>query len=264
LISELSQLPVSDNEAPNPGFHDPAGSSVYDSDVSDLPGSIIGLDLNAGTQNNLPILSDPSDSIQTITFEEILESFPRPPASDSPVGDQITPGTHRASRQVIPINSSQANISTLGSRESNHCIPPPVSLSSSVNSRTFVESRPNSWRSCSFREVYLPIVPSLSTPLEPEDFLQSQELANRHSAFPPLVRSELELGSATVHRHQFNTDFIGLRTRTAPPRHYRQSPLRVSSRTSLVSIASKPLPPLPKPKKNFKDRLKLFLPHLLC
>jgi hypothetical protein len=312
LISDLLQYPVSDDEAPQPGFPEPPGSSVYDSDTGEAPDSVTGPDQNPGTPSNYPILPDPATLSSTVALKEILESFPLPPSRDSTGGERIFPNVHPTSLSLIPTISAQANISTLDRNEATDCTSssrltesllgdifsaeeqsstglrdaiietyhnadpslcgiselrntpassPDISTPSYINSPVVVEPHRIS------RQFHLPISQPLRSPPEPENCLPSQTRRSQYSVFPRLVSPESGHDYELRPPRRVNSQYIGHRKRRRTSRFNRQTPtpLRISVRASTVSIASKPLPPLPpvsKPKKDLKfavEKVKLLL-----
>ncbi|KAJ5467595.1 hypothetical protein N7475_005347 [Penicillium sp. IBT 31633x] len=149
LICELSKQPVSDDETPRPGSLGPSqfaeasgniacsnsalfsSSSVYDSEPGELPDSLYDCNETPGAQDP-EVSQDPRTSNDSWTFEELLESFPTPPARDQTIGERTPPHIVSETQRVLPKDSTRANT--------------PIVISSQVNSVT------SSYRTSRFSE----------------------------------------------------------------------------------------------------------------
>ncbi|KAJ5978289.1 hypothetical protein N7501_001631 [Penicillium viridicatum] len=135
LISELLQQLATDDEPPcldpsnlpehpkvsenvaHPGSFGPPSPSVYDSERGEPPDSVDNFNETPGNQGNCEESQDPRTLKQPGSFEQLLESFPRPPGRNQTVKDQSFSHVYSDAQRVPPKDSAQANTSTLASSQ---------------------------------------------------------------------------------------------------------------------------------------------------
>ncbi|KAJ5616692.1 hypothetical protein N7537_001806 [Penicillium hordei] len=135
LISELLQQLATEDEPPcldssdlpehlkasenvaHPGSFGPPSPSVYDSEIGEPPDSVDSFNETPATQGNCEESPDPKALKQPGSFEQLLESFPRPPGRNQTVKDQSFSHVYSDTQRVPPKDSAQANTSTLASSQ---------------------------------------------------------------------------------------------------------------------------------------------------
>jgi hypothetical protein len=266
LISELQQLVVSDDEAPLPILSRSAGSSTYDSNTGKAPDFVTGSHQNPGPSGISRTLLNPAISSSSISLEQILESFPLPPSRHSTFRERISPNIHHASSQVTPKHGARANISTLDSKVPlvDKTALGKTPASPSIKIPVAVGPRRTHFRStsCSYREVYLPVLKPLRSPSKPTRRLLSRARPFQYKVFPDVPALKLPPRPLNS-RSKGNR---GRPTRLASGRTTPSIASRAPSISAAVPNTSKPLPPLSKQKRNFKsavEKVKRFIrrPH---
>ncbi|KAJ5434874.1 hypothetical protein N7491_005469 [Penicillium cf. griseofulvum] len=135
LFSELRQQLASDNEHPclespelpehskasenvaSPRTVGPPSPSVYDSETGEPPNSVVSLNETRGTQDNCGTSQDPRTLNEPGSFEQLIQSFPRPPGRNQTVWDQSCPRVSSDSQRALQKDSTQANTSTVASSQ---------------------------------------------------------------------------------------------------------------------------------------------------
>lgn len=240
LIAHFLQDLVSEYQAPQSEAPDPASSSVYDSDIGENFDSLTGPNPNPETQDNSSTPPNPGTPSETLTLEELLQLFPRPPSSNySTIGEPSPVDIYQTTpQQLAHRNNTQANPSRFASSDLVNTsadfvdiTPPYTSNSPAVAEHpTIISQSP----SCSNRETRLPVAHS-PLPRVPEPRHHPGEHA-RYTCFPRILQSNLDVAQSvnTGRRHSFNTDLIGNRTPSVTSHFYRHTPLQTSSRVSPV------------------------------
>jgi hypothetical protein len=135
LFSELLQQLASDNEHPcfespelpqhskapenvaSPRSLGPPSPSIYDSETGEPPDSVVDLNATHGAQDNCEISQDPRTLNEPGSFEQLIQSFPRPPGRNQTVGDQSCSRVSSGFQRVLHKDSAQANTSTVASSQ---------------------------------------------------------------------------------------------------------------------------------------------------
>ncbi|KAJ5878119.1 hypothetical protein N7455_001584 [Penicillium solitum] len=114
---DLPEHPGASENAARPGSFGPPSPSVYDSEIGEPPDSVDNFNETPGTQGNCEDSQDPRTLKQPGSFEQLLESFPRPPGRNQTVKDQSFSHGYSDAQRVPPKDSAQANTSTLASSQ---------------------------------------------------------------------------------------------------------------------------------------------------
>ncbi|CDM34432.1 hypothetical protein PROQFM164_S03g001156 [Penicillium roqueforti FM164] len=276
-----------------PGSVEPPCSSVYDSEKGEPPDSVDNLNETPETQGNCEVSQDPRTLNHTGSFKKLLESFPRPPGRDQTVVDQDFSHVYSATQRLSPKDSAQANTSTLTSSHiksatslprisrfsedlvdsnpigeqdpSRVCAKADTSAldNTVVNTRKISSQIPSPSPSASCGELPLPDYHE-GQQVDPETSDQAQERANqeKYTIFPSYSSRVRPISYVIRKQHSFHSIFEGCSTPTDSPRYYQKTPLRLSTRPSIISLASRNRS-TPKRKRILKRFVKK-LKHLLC
>ncbi|KGO69417.1 hypothetical protein PITC_065020 [Penicillium italicum] len=117
---ESPELPEHSKASENlsrPGSVEPPSSSVYDSETGEPPSPVDNLNETTGTQGNCEASQDPRTLNHPGSFEQLLESFPKPPGHSQTVRNQVLSHIDPDAQRVPPKDSAQANTSTLASSQ---------------------------------------------------------------------------------------------------------------------------------------------------
>ncbi|KAJ5582977.1 hypothetical protein N7535_001597 [Penicillium sp. DV-2018c] len=295
LISELNQLPVSDNEAPHespqlppypgksandvhPGSAEYAASSVYSSSESGEPPDSFDIRSETpGEQVDYGVPQDPRTLNGSGTFTELLESFPTPPNHTGTTRERSFSHHRVPSKDSAPANTW----SFVSNRVSSVISSPRISrFSENLSDSGLIGEHQADTSALETSGLVLntpPTSPGLSTPpslgtslkdrrLQPsqsgtqgnlENSVRPQKRAFQYSAFPKSL-PRVHLSSYKLRRQCTHaTLFNECHTPKSTPRFYRQRSARIYSRPSVNSFATRG-----KPKSKCHSALKGFAQDL--
>ncbi|EKV06455.1 hypothetical protein PDIG_69680 [Penicillium digitatum PHI26] len=121
---KLTEYPKASENITRPGSVEPPSSSVYESETGEQPSPVDSLNESPGTQGNCETSQDPRTLNHPGSFEQLIESFPRPPGHNQAVRDETFSHVDPDAQRVPPKDSAQANTLTLA----NSQIKPATSL----------------------------------------------------------------------------------------------------------------------------------------
>lgn len=211
----------------------------------------------------------PKDSAQantsTLTSSHIKSatSLPRISRFSEDLVDSNPIGEQDPSRVCAKADTSALDNSGLPTSSSGISRPCSNDTSAVVNTRKISSQIPSPSPSASCGELPLPDYHE-GQQVDPETSDQAQERANqeKYTIFPSYSSRVRPISYVIRKQHSFHSIFEGCSTPTDSPRYYQKTPLRLSTRPSIISLASRNRS-TPKRKRILKRFVKK-LKHLLC